>query len=151
MQSGAVLIQLTDEALDPAPLVESVRTDASGAVALFYGVVRDHNEGRKVLYLEYDAYRELAERQMRLVADEIVAAHDIERVAIAHRFGRLEIGETSLLVAVSSAHRAAAFDACHAAVDRIKQTVPIWKKEFWAEGGVWLDGTPVDSAGESPA
>ncbi len=151
MQSIPLLIRLTEEALDPAPLVESVRTDASGAVALFYGVVRDHNEGRKVLYLEYDAYRELAERQLRLVAEEIAAGYAIERIAIAHRFGRIEIGETSLLVAVSSAHRAVGFDACHAAVDRIKQTVPIWKKEFWAEGGVWLDGTPVDSAGGLPA
>lgn len=144
MQGSGILIHLTEHPLDPVPLVESVRTDGSGAVTLFYGVVRDHNEGRKVLYLEYDAYRELAERQMRLVADEIAAAYDIDRIAVAHRFGRIEIGQTSLLVAVSSAHRADGFNACHAAVDRIKQSVPIWKKEFWAEGGVWLDGTPVD-------
>lgn len=146
-----MLIQLTEAVLDPAPLVAAVRTDASGAVTLFYGVVRDHNEGRQVLYLEYDAYRELAERQLRLVAEELRERFSIDDVAIAHRFGRLEIGETSLLVAVSSAHRAEAFAACQAAVDRIKQTVPIWKKEHWADGSVWLDGTPVEPASGSPA
>ncbi len=146
-----MFVQLTEAVLDPALLVEAVRTDASGAVTLFYGVVRNHNDGRGVLYLEYDAYRELAERQLRLVGEEALAAYVIDGIAIAHRFGRIEIGETSLLVAVASAHRAEAFEACHAAVDRIKQTVPIWKKEFWAGGGVWLDGHPVEQApGSAP-
>jgi molybdopterin synthase catalytic subunit len=146
-----LLIQLTDEKLDAAPLVEAVSTPASGAVTLFYGVVRDHNEGRQVLFLEYDAYLELAERQLRTVAEEIRSGYAIDGIAVAHRFGRLEIGETSLLVAVSSAHRANAFAACEAAVDRIKQTVPIWKKEHWADGSVWLDGTPVEHVPGTPA
>ena len=136
-------VQLTRDPLVADTLVEAVRTDASGAVVLFYGVVRNHNEGRAVLYLEYDAYPELAEKQLRAVAEEIRAGYRIDDIAIAHRIGRVDIGEASLLVAVASAHRAEAFDACHAAVDRIKQTAPIWKKEFWAGGGVWLDGTPV--------
>jgi len=139
-----MFIQLTPERLDPDACVAAVRGDASGAVVLFYGDVRNHNEGRAVLYLEYDAYPELAERQLAAVGEEILSRFPVDRIAIAHRTGRLEIGETSLLVAVSAAHRADAFEACHAAVDRIKETVPIWKKEYWAGGGVWLDGKPVD-------
>jgi molybdopterin synthase catalytic subunit len=146
-----VFIQLTSEPLDSAACAAAVRCDASGAVVLFFGVVRNHNEGRGVLYLEYEAYPELAERQLRVVADEIKARFPIDDIAIAHRTGRLEIGETSLLVAVASAHRAQAFDACHAAVDRIKETVPIWKKEYWEGGGVWLDGTPVRASVDRPA
>lgn len=146
-----MFIQLTSEPLDPAACTAAVRSDASGAVVLFYGVVRNHNEGRGVLYLEYEAYPELAERQLRAVAEEIGSRFAIDGIAIAHRIGRLEIGETSLLVAVASAHRAQAFEACHAAVDLIKETVPIWKKEYWEGGGVWLDGTPVRAAEERPA
>lgn len=138
-----MFVLLTREPLDPAKCTSAVRTDASGAVALFHGVVRNHNEGRTVLHLEYDAYPELAERQLAAVADEILHRYPIDGIAIAHRIGRLEIGETSLLVAVSAAHRGQAFEACHAAVDRVKETVPIWKKEYWAEGGAWLEGTPV--------
>src|SRR2546423_6554729 len=104
-----MLIHLTSEPLQPEPLVRAVRGDASGAVALFYGVVRNNNEGRDVLYLEYDCYPELAERQLRAVADEIRREFDVHDVAVAHRTGRIEIGETSLLVAVSAAHRAEAF------------------------------------------
>ena len=146
-----MFIQLTEEKLDAAPLVEAVSRPASGAVTLFYGVVRNHNEGRQVLFLEYDAYRELAERQLHAVAEEIRSGYAIDGIAVAHRFGRLEVGETSLLVAVSSAHRADAFAACQATVDRIKQTVPIWKKEHWADGSVWLDGTPVKHVPGTPA
>jgi len=138
-----MLVQLTNAPLDSEQLMEAVRCDASGAIALFYGVVRNHNEGHGVLYLEYEAYPELAEAQLRAVATEIRTAFAIDDIAIAHRTGRVEIGEASLLVAVASAHRAQAFDACHRAVDRIKQTAPIWKKEYWQGGGVWLDGTPV--------
>ncbi|HLZ72546.1 MAG TPA: molybdenum cofactor biosynthesis protein MoaE [Dehalococcoidia bacterium] len=145
-----MLVQLTQEPLEAEPLVRAVRRDASGAVALFYGVVRNHNEGRGVLFLEYEAYPELAEKQLRAVGEELLRQYPIDDVAIAHRTGRLEIGETSLLVAVASAHRAQALEACHAAVDRIKQTVPIWKKEHWAGGGVWLDGQPVALPEQQP-
>ncbi len=145
-----MLVQLTQEPLAAETLVGAVRRDASGAVTLFYGVVRNHNEGRGVLFLEYEAYPELAEKQLRAVGTEILDRYPIDDIAIAHRIGRLEIGETSLLVAVASAHRAQAFEACHAAVDRIKETVPIWKKEHWAGGGVWLDGTPVSVPDQQP-
>ena len=108
-----------------------MRRDDAGAIALFYGVVRNENLGRAVQYLEYDAYPEMAIKKMREVADEVRAKFPVAEVGVLHRIGRLEIGETSLLVAVSSGHRKEAFEACHYAVDRIKQIVPVWKKEVW--------------------
>lgn len=134
------MFAVTHEPLNPAPLVEAVRRDEAGAVALFYGVVRNENMGRNVQYLEYDVYPEMAIKKMRDVADEVRAKYPITGIGVLHRVGRLEIGETSLLVAVSSAHRVAAFEACHFAVDRIKQVVPIWKKEVWEDGEEWIEG-----------
>lgn len=143
--------QITTEPLDPGPLVAAVRKDASGALALFYGVARDHSEGRRVVALEYDAYPSMAERKLREVAEEVAGRWPITGIGVFHRTGRLAVGETSLLVAVSSAHRAEAFDACHYAVDRIKQVVPIWKKEIWESGnGEWVAGHAVE-AGARPA
>ena len=136
-------IEITAAPLAPEPFLQHVRRDESGAVALFLGVVRDNSHGRRVLYLEYDAYPEMAERKLREVAEEALARWPITDVAIAHRTGRLEIGETSLLVAVSSPHRHDAFAACHHIVDRIKEVVPIWKKEVWEGGEAWIEGDPV--------
>lgn len=138
------MFAVTPDPLDPRPLVEAVRRDESGAVALFYGVVRNENAGRSVLYLEYDAYPEMALKKMREVADEVRAKFAITGIGVMHRTGRLEIGETSLLVAVSSGHRREAFEACHFAVDRIKQVVPVWKKEVWADGSEWIEGNVPD-------
>ncbi len=138
-----MLFEITEEPLDPQRLADHVRNDASGAVALFYGVVRDHNKGRKVLHLEYDAYPEMATKVMRQIAEEMKERSPIDDVAIQHRTGRLEIGETSLLIAVSSGHRKEAFEACHALVDRFKEVVPIWKKEVWEGGEEWIEGEPV--------
>ena len=132
------MFEITSEPLDPAPLVAAVRRDESGAVALFYGVVRNENMGRGVQYLEYDAYPEMALKKMREVADEVRSKFPVTGIGIMHRTGRLEIGETSLLVAVSSGHRREAFEACHYAVDRIKQIVPVWKKEVWEDGEEWI-------------
>jgi len=134
------LFAVTEAPLDPGPLVEAVRRDEAGAVALFYGVVRNENRGRRVLYLEYDAYPEMALKKLREVADEVRARFGVTAVGALHRTGRLEIGETSLLVAVSAPHRAEAFAACHAAVDRIKQVVPVWKKEVFEGGEAWVEG-----------
>ncbi len=134
------VFEVTAEPLDAQRLVERVRRDEAGAVALFYGVVRDNNLGRRVLYLEYDAYPEMATKVMREIADEIKARWPLTGVAIQHRTGRLEIGETSLLVAVSSPHRKEAFEACHALVDRFKEVVPVWKKEVWEGGEEWIEG-----------
>jgi molybdopterin synthase catalytic subunit len=132
--------EVTSEPLDPQALVDSVRKDESGAVALFYGVVRDNNRGRRVLHLEYDAYPSMAEKKLRQIAEEVRSRWQITEVAMQHRIGRLEVGETSLLVAVSAPHRRDAFEACHYAVDRIKQIVPIWKKEVFEGGEVWVEG-----------
>ena len=136
-------VEITAAPLVPEPFLQHVRRDDSGAVALFLGVVRDHSHGRRVLHLEYDAYPEMAERKLREVAEEALARWPITDVAIAHRTGRLEIGETSLLVAVSSPHRHDAFAACHHIVNRIKEVVPIWKKEVWEGGEAWIEGDPV--------
>ena len=141
------MFEITTEPLDPGPLVEAVRRDESGAIALFYGVVRNENLGRNVLWLEYDAYPEMAIKKMREVADEVRAKFPVTGVGVLHRIGRLEIGETSLLVAVSSGHRKEAFEACHYAVDRIKQIVPVWKKEVFEGGEEWVAGHVPEVSG----
>jgi molybdopterin synthase catalytic subunit len=138
-----VVIEITAAPLTAEPFLRQVRRDDSGAVVLFLGVVRDNSHGRRVLYLEYDAYPEMAKKMLREVADEARARWPVTEVAIAHRTGRLEIGETSMVVAVSSAHRHDAFAACHHIVDRIKEVVPIWKKEVWEGGEAWIEGEPV--------
>jgi MoaE-MoaD fusion protein len=134
-----VLCEITDAPLDTDQLVRLVERPEAGAVVTFAGVVRNHSRGRTVLYLEYDAYRPMAERKMREIAEE--AAHRWEcRIALQHRVGRLEIGEASVLIAVSAAHRGTAFEACRYAIDTLKETVPIWKKEVWEGGEVWIEG-----------
>ena len=137
------LFEVTADPLDPQRLIDHVRRDESGAVAVFLGVVRDNSMGRRVLYLEYDAYPEMATRVMREIAEEAMARWPITGIAMQHRTGRLEIGETSLLIAVSSPHRKEAFEACHHLVDRFKEVVPVWKKEVWEGGEVWIEGEPV--------
>ncbi len=132
--------QVTPEPLDPLRAAALVRRDEAGAVVLFLGVVRDRNLGRRVLYLEYDAYPEMAERVMRQLAEEAMRRWPVSDVAVLHRTGRLEVGETSLVVAVSSPHRAEAFAAAHWLVDRLKERVPIWKKEVFEGGEEWIEG-----------
>ena len=135
------MFELTSEPLSAEKLVECVRRDEAGAVVLFYGVVRNENLGRRVLYLEYDAYPEMAEAEMRRVADDIrVRWPAVTEIAAQHRTGRLEIGEASLLVAVSAPHRREAFEAAHAYVDLLKERVPVWKKEVFEGGEEWIEG-----------
>jgi molybdopterin synthase catalytic subunit len=133
---------VTSAALDAPALRALVLTPASGAVVLFEGVVRDRHEGHEVLRLEYEAYEPMAERVMRQVGEAVVRDYDVHDVAIHHRTGMLEIGETSLLVAVSAEHRAQAFEAALAAVDRVKQSVPVWKREYGPNGATWQEGVP---------
>ena len=137
------MFDLTEDPLDLNTLIEEVRHPGSGALAVFLGVVRDQDRGRKVRYLEYDAYRSMAEKEMRRVGEEVLTRWPLARIAMRHRFGRLEVGETALIVAVSAPHRSDAFEACRYAIDRIKEIVPIWKKEVWEDGEAWLEGHPV--------
>jgi molybdopterin synthase catalytic subunit len=137
------LFVVTLEVLDPVGLSDRVARPEAGAVVLFSGIVRDNNLGRRVEHLEYDAYPSLAERTLADIAAESRTRWDLTEVAIHHRIGRLEIGEASLLVAVSAPHRAEAFEACRFCVDRVKQSVPVWKKEVWEGGESWIEGTPV--------
>ena len=132
------MIEITDEVLDPEAITAAVRKDTNGAVVTFLGTTRRLTEGREVLHLEYEAYRPMADNQLTGIVREIKDRWSIEDVAISHRLGRLEIGEISLVVAVASPHRQAAFEACQYSVDRIKQVVPIWKKEFFQDGEVWV-------------
>jgi MoaE-MoaD fusion protein len=146
------LIQLGHDPIDPAALVRHVRTDSDGAIVTFDGCVRDNSHGRRTLYLDYEAYESMALKKLQEIAAEIHAKFAIDRVAIAHRLGRLEIGETSVFIAVSAPHRAAAFDACRFVIDTLKRTVPIWKKEYFADGAVWADGElPPPPAQDSAA
>ena len=132
------MIEISNGPLDPESITSRVRSHSNGAVVTFLGTTRDSTDGRRVLHLEYEAYRPMTDRKLEEVGDEIRDRWRIEDVAIAHRLGRLEIGDISLVVAVSSPHRADAFAACKYAVDRIKQVVPIWKKEFFEDGEVWV-------------
>ncbi len=132
------MIVITHDELNPGEVVSHVESPAAGAIATFVGTTRDNTAGRRVLLLEYEAYRPMADQQLQRVADEMRDRWDLTGVAIHHRLGRLEIGEASLIVAVSSAHRKEAFEACAFSIDRIKRIVPIWKKEFFEGGEVWV-------------
>lgn len=135
-------VLITSEPLDPEPLTRHVTTDVDGAVVTFLGVTRNHNAGRTVDYLEYEAYRPMADEQIALIVQEMKSKWEIGRVAIAHRTGRVDIGETSMVVAVGAAHRRPAFEAALYFVDRLKEVVPIWKKEHFEGGEVWIGETP---------
>lgn len=149
------LLLLVRDPIDHSALVQHVREPQDGAVVTFDGCVRDHSHGRSTLYLDYEAYEMMALEKIREIADQIRERFAIHRVAIAHRLGRLEIGETSVFIAVSSEHRPAAFEACRYAIDTLKKTVPIWKKEYFVDGAVWADGevppVPVETRAAKPA
>jgi len=132
------MFDITDQPLSLESLVSAVTQSSSGAVASFLGVVREQTRGRQVLYLEYEAYREMAIPKMREIADEIRRKWKVDEIAMVHRIGHLEIGEVSVAIAVSAPHRHQALAACAYAIDRLKETVPIWKKEVWTDGEEWV-------------
>jgi molybdopterin synthase catalytic subunit len=134
------IFQLVRESIYPHKLALDLKVPEDGALVVFDGFVRNNFKGRQTLYLEYEAYEPMAHAKMREIGAEIRAKFLIHRLAIVHRLGRLEIGETSVWIAVSSPHRGAAFDACRYAIDALKRTVPIWKKEYFAGGSVWAEG-----------
>src|ERR1700733_8536086 len=133
-------VEITDAVIPVAEIAAEVKTGPDGAVCVFEGIVRDNTRGRKTIYLDYEAYREMALEQMRGLATEALTKFGVRDVALVHRLGRLRVGETSVLVAVASAHRGAAFEACRWLIDTLKKTVPIWKKEQFVDGAVWADG-----------
>jgi len=135
-------VSIVHQRIDAHTTVTSLERPEDGALVIFDGMVRNNTRGRRTLYLVYEAYEEMALEQMRLLASKALVDFPIRDVAIVHRLGRLEVGETSVLIAVASAHRAAAFDACRWLIDTLKKTVPIWKKEHFEDGAVWADGEP---------
>jgi MoaE-MoaD fusion protein len=140
--AGRVTIALTRERIESEKLVSDARSGEDGAIVVFDGVVRNNSRGRATLHLDYEAYEEMALAEMRRLAAEAKEKFGVRQVVLLHRLGRLQIGETSVLIVVASAHRAQAFDACRWLIDTLKQIVPIWKKETFADGAVWAPGEP---------
>jgi molybdopterin synthase catalytic subunit len=134
------LFALIRSPIDAATVVREVRADPDGAIVTFDGFVRNESHGRRTLYLDYEAYETMALAKMREIGKLLHEKFAIDCVAIVHRLGRLQIGETSVFIAVSAPHRGAAFDACRMAIDTLKRTVPIWKKEYFQDGAVWAGG-----------
>jgi molybdopterin synthase catalytic subunit len=134
------MYRISKDPIQPGALYSDVLEDCNGAVVTFCGVVRDNSRGRRTDYLVYDAYEEMAERKMAEIGAEVERRWKIGEIAMVHRVGRLEIGEISVLIAVSSPHRPQAFEACRYAIDRLKEVVPIWKKEVGEDGATWVEG-----------
>jgi molybdopterin synthase catalytic subunit len=139
-ESAVPLIRVTREPLDRDAIIATVAHAEAGGIVTFEGVVRNHARGKKIRYLEYDAYPEMAEEQFARIATEVQQRWAPARIAIWHRIGRLEIGEASVIIVVATPHRAQAFEACRYAIDTLKTTVPIWKKEVSEDGEEWVEG-----------
>ncbi len=148
------LVRVVHQRIVPHDIVPPLERPEDGAIVLFDGIVRNHSRGRPTLFLEYEAYEEMALKEMRALAAEARQRFAIRNLALVHRLGRLEIGESSVLIAVFAAHRAAAFEACRWLIDTLKKKVPIWKREHFADGAVWADGEPfpgeIKTVGTAP-
>jgi molybdopterin synthase catalytic subunit len=138
--SGKAII--TRDPIRTSDVLSRIKQGEDGAAVVFEGIVRNQTRGRRALYLDYEAYEEMALEQLDSLAQRALKEFAVRDVALVHRLGRLQIGETSVLIVVASAHRAAAFDACRWLIDTLKRTVPIWKKEYFEDGAVWADGEP---------
>ncbi len=139
---SSVVVELTRQPINADKIVAAAKRGEDGAVVIFDGIVRNHSRGRRTLHLDYEAYEKMAVRQMQELGRSARERFGVRQVTMIHRLGRLEIGETSVLVVVASAHRSAAFEACRWLIDNLKQTVPIWKKETFVDGAVWAPGDP---------
>jgi molybdopterin synthase catalytic subunit len=144
------ICQLVRDPIDVTTLIRYVRAPEDGAIVTFDGFVRNQSHNRPTLYLDYEAYESMALAKMREIAAQLHEKFAIHLVAIVHRLGRLEIGETSVFIAVSAPHRAAAFEGCRFAIDTLKRTVPIWKKEYFEDGAVWADGELPPASAATP-
>lgn len=136
------LVRIVHERIVAHDVIPPLERPEDGAIVIFDGVVRNHSRGRRTLYLVYEAYEEMALKQMHALSAQALERFPARHLAMVHRLGRIEIGESSVLIAVYAAHRAAAFDACRYLIDTLKKTVPIWKKEYFEDGTVWADGEP---------
>jgi molybdopterin synthase catalytic subunit/molybdopterin converting factor small subunit len=143
-------VALVREPIQSEALVGRLKQGEDGAVVVFDGIVRNNTRGRRTLYLVYEAYEEMALKQMQALAQEALTRFPVRDVLLVHRLGKLDVGETSVLIAVASAHRPAAFDACRWLIDTLKKTVPIWKKEHFEDGAVWADGEPFPAQVRGP-
>ena len=139
-------VEFTRERIDAQRITDALKCGEDGAVTIFDGIVRNNTKGRRTLYLDYTAYEAMALEQMRTLSREAVERFGVRDVAVVHRLGRLEVGETSILIAVASAHRGVTFDACRWLIDTIKKQVPIYKKEVFVDGAVWAPGEPFPEA-----
>ena len=155
VSGGAPRATIVHGSIETERVLQAIKRPEDGACAVFEGIVRNHSRGRRTLYLDYEAYEPMALKEMESLAEQALQRFAVREVALVHRLGRLEIGETSVLVAVASAHRGPAFEACRWLIDTLKRTVPIWKKEHFEDGAVWADGEPFPSeiprAESSPA
>jgi len=134
------VFRLIREPIDVRRVAESIQKPEDGAVVVFEGAVRNHSQAKAVRFLEYDAYESMALKKLEEIGSRAKDKYDIRAIAIVHRLGHMDIGELSIVIAVASAHRGPAFDACRFAIDTIKEIVPIWKKEFYEDGEVWIEG-----------
>ncbi|HEX9111095.1 MAG TPA: molybdenum cofactor biosynthesis protein MoaE [Terriglobales bacterium] len=144
-------VRIVREPIAAQAVVERLKMPEDGAAVIFDGVVRNHTRGRRTLYLDYEAYEAMALKTMETLAEEARSRFGVRQVALVHRLGRLEIGETSVLIVVAAAHRGPAFEACRWIIDTLKKTVPIWKKEYFEDGAVWADGEPFPEEIRRPA
>ena len=135
-------IRISDGSLDQEPCMEFVRDDSCGGICVFIGTVRNSTSGKQVTRLDFSAYRPMALKEMKKIAEECLREFGVLRIAIHHAVGELAVGDIPVVIAVSSPHRAAAFSACQHAIDRLKETVPIWKKEYFQDGEVWVNAHP---------
>jgi len=142
VSGGAPRCKITRQPIDTSLVLAEMKQPEDGAALVFEGIVRNHSRGRRTLFLEYEAYEEMAITELESLASRALAQFKVREVAIVHRLGRIDIGEISVLTIVASAHRAAAFEACRWLIDTLKRTVPIWKKEHFEDGAVWADGEP---------
>ena len=143
-------IRIVREPIPTQSVLGALKRPEDGAAVVFEGAVRNHTRGRRTLYLDYEAYEAMALKQMEGLAEQARERFAVRGISIIHRLGRLEIGETSVLIVVASAHRGAAFDACRWLIDTLKKTVPIWKKEYFDDGAVWADGEPFPQEIQHP-
>lgn len=142
MANSNIEVKLTTEILSLDECADFVASESAGGLVHFVGTVRNHTKGKKVLKLDFEGYEPMAISEMRKIAEQAVAKFEIHKITIHHRLGKLLVGEIPVIISVSSSHRNAAFEACQYAIDTLKETVPIWKKEYFEDGEVWVSSTP---------